>query len=658
MIESTTGHTLRLVRLRVLIVALCALFLAGAGTTFLVARDQYTALPAVLAAKQVSIANLIGREIRRAVDLGIPMDALRGVDQLCEEARKNNSEIGYIVVADPTHVIASVGRTPPSAESLRSVPRTLPGSRPALTDLDSFITIAVPVADAGGKSIADIFIGIDPEHIKRLVSDRMYDVVTVLVVTAFLAVQVLMLILDCGVSGPLRALESWGQTVVSGLRPKLMRKLGFRELAQLVVNSNASLGKQPGDPAAAGGTMPWQVIARIVRMALFLFVLGDSLSLPFLPIFARDVMVPFWGLSMNFVLSLPVVVYWLTGALIQLFGVSLIERYTHRRIFLAGAVFSMAGLIYSAAATDMTGLLLSRALAGIGLGAVFLTCQAATLSNVPKELRTLGVASFTGSFFLATFCGSALGGIAAQQLGYRGAFVLSAAVVLISSIYAGLAMGDSREPPALAAKPGSGNSYIKLSKNPRFASLLLLCAVPNRAFNVALLLYLAPLYLYGMGSTKAEIGRVVAFYGVVMALIAPTVAKFVDKWKLQTQSVIFGSLLTGLGAAAVLLGTQTGVLLAVALMGVGQALSVPSQMSLVPVVGAREAALAGLPRVMSVFRVGERLPAFLGPFIAGMLANLFGFQNAIVTFGAWVTVSALILAGVLGGGRSRTAEAG
>jgi predicted MFS family arabinose efflux permease len=643
------GDPLRRIRLRVLGVVIVGMLLSGVGSTILVARHQYSELPRVLAAKEVAVAVILGHEIRRAIELGIPMDALRGLGDLLAEARHDHPELGYLLIADAAgHGLASAGR-PPSNDAVASLPQTAEGDAAVLTESGGYSNLAVPIASGRQQSIGTVFIGIDTAYIHRLVTDRIFDVVTVLIVTGIGALEVLLLLLDYGMLGPMRSLSDWAAAVVAGVRPRRNLHFGFREFAQLVSDADSAAADTPlpGRAAEEAG-IPWQVMVRFIRVALFMFVLGDALSMPFLPLFAREIAEPMFGLSKQFLLSLPVVVYWLASAIVQLFGVWLIDRYPHRRVFLAGAAFSAAGLSYAAIATGIGPLLLARTLSGLGLGLVFMTCQAAIITHVPRQSRTLGVAIFTGTFFLATFCGTALGGIASQQLGFRGAFVLSACIVGAAAAFALTTFGASRERPVdRAARADTGSAYARLTKNPRFASLLLFCAVPNRTFNVALLFYLAPLYLYSIGSSKAEIGRAVSLYAVAMAVLAPAIASFVDRRRWQVGSVVFGSLVCAIGACSVLVSRDYGVTIAIVLMGVGQALSIPSQVSLVPLVAARETLAMGIPRVMSVFRIGERMPAFLGPMAAQVLAGAFGYQSAIASFGVWVGLSAVILATVL-----------
>lgn len=641
---------LRRVRLRVLSIAILGMLLAGAGSTALVARLQVIELPRILAAKDVTVASILGSEIAHAVDLGIPVQSLRGLDALLTATRKDNPELGFLLVTDTGGKMLGATGTTPTPATLDDVTLTTPGGTVSLSGGDGFSLLAMPVTTAHGTAIGKIYLGIDSQHIARLIRDRLFDVITVLVITGICALELLLLLLDQGILEPIRALSGWGQGVLNGQALARLHRFGFREFARLLDDASAAVGGVADSHAPA--VVPWQMVVRYIRVALFLFVVGDSLSMAFLPLFAREVTEPFLGISKQSLLSLPVMVYWLASAVAQLLGASLMERMAHRSVFAVGGACSAAGLVVAAISHSMPELLAARILSGIGLGLVFAICQAAILTHVPSQLRTLGVATFTGTFFLATFCGTAMGGIAAQQAGFRGAFVLSACVVSAAALFALAAFGASRERPVprrAAAAPQS--NYVRLGRNRRFASLLLLCAVPNRAYNVALLFYLAPLYMYSTGSSKPEIGRAICIYGIVMALLAPVLAAFVDHRRWQARSVVFGSVLCGVGGAFVMFSQSYGVTIAIALMGIGQALSVPSQMSLVPQVAASETQTMGIPRVMSLFRIGERMPAFLAPVAAQALVSGFGYANAIAGFGIWVGLSALILATVLFGSR-------
>lgn len=652
------NRPLRRFKLLIPAIALAVVLTCTITDSLLVAQRQMQALPPELAAKHVQVGNLLLRDIGRAVELGIPLERLRGLDQLFADTRRAHPEIAFVQFLAASGTLAGEG--PLDAARLSALPLSRAGGEPRLeaeAAIDRHV-LALALTDSTGAETGRLAMGIDAGHVRGLIQERLFDIVTVQIVTAIFAVEILLLLLDHMVSRPILGLGQWAEAIGAGKAPPPLQRPGGNDLGRLLSRLHRMAARfgtdQPADQRGAG--LPWTVMLRYIRFALFVFVFGDSLSLSFLPLFARDLHQPVWGLSDDVLTALPVVAYWLPSALVQLPGARLLDRFTHRRVFAVGAALAALGALGSATAPGLGSLVAARTLAGLGLGLVFMVCQAAILTHVPTERRTMGLASFTGVFFLATFAGAALGGVLAEQVGFRVAFLVSAIVVTAAALFAHLAFGPSREdrrappaePPAgSAVEPAAGTDYLRLIRNPRFAGLLLLAALPNRMFNVALIFYLAPLYLNTLGHTKAEIGRMVSVYGLTMALAAPLLAALADRRGRHVESVVAGTLICALGALAVIpLANGWGVLLAVGAMGLGQALSIPSQMSLLPQVGAAEARILGLPRLYAVFRAGERVPAFLGPLLGGSLATLLGFAPAIASYGLWLAASSAGLAAI------------
>jgi len=635
-------------KLRVLVLAVSVVLAGTLLASALVVRHELDALPPELAAKHMLVGTLLGRDIARAVELGMPVDAIRGLDQLFADTRAANPEIGFIQFRDEGGGVQ--GRGGMTAEFLSSMPVSRLGETPQLMAFAEYRVMAVTVHDSDGRVLGRLALGVHDGYVAGLVKDRLFDIVTVQIVTLIFAVEMLLLLLDHAIAAPLLGMQHWAEAVRAGRAPVPLRWRVRNELGRFVARLHdlaAVAGLECGAERRGGG-LPWPIMLRYVRFAVFLFVFADTLPLSFLPLYATDLAEPLWGLSRDVLLTLPVVAYWLMSAVVQFPGARLLETFNHRTVFAFGAGIAAAGALGSAVAGGLVSLILARAMAGLGLGLVFMVCQAAILTHVPLERRAMGLASFTGVFFLATFAGTALGGVLADQVGFRAAFLVSSVLALLAAAFAHFAFGQSREDRRAhgpQVETVQWRHYLELARNPRFAGLLLLSALPNRMFNVALIFYLAPLYLYTLGNTKAEIGRIVSIYGLTMALVAPLLARLVDRRGWHMGSVVAGSLVCALGGLAILPWSNTwGVLLAITAMGVGQALSIPSQMSLIPSVGAAEAKALGLPRLYAVFRMGERVPAFLGPIVGGLLAGLLGFAPTIATYAVWLAISAVALA--------------
>ena len=639
-----TSIGLRHLKLNVIGVMLVGTLTAMIVLSSLIAWRLYTVLPKELALKQATEAQTLSNRISYALSLGIPLADLRGIDTAFDTARDVSDEIDYLILEDTQgHILAKSGTRLPVLSDLATVPITsLSDDHPKIVRLGPAFDMAWPVSNAD-QPIATLHVGVAVDYVRGLIFDRLIDVLTVMVVIAIICSEFMQLLIDHWIVAPLLALRQWQQALAEKKPIALWGARGRMAISRLVASVARLHPESIGDPAKA--MAPWPMLLRYIRVSVFVFVLGDSLPLSFLPMFGNDVLKPFLGLSPQFLLSLPVAAFWFVSAIAQMPAAWLLDRYQHRTVFLLGAILEGLGYLFAALCSNMVELVAARAITGIGFGLMFTSAQAAILVHVPVAHRTMGVATFTGVFFLATFAGTALGGVAAQQFGYRTTFILSLVVVLAAGALAAVVMGRSREPKREKGTKAGLREYGQLlGGNVRFVSLLLLCAVPNRTFNAALLSYLAPMYLASLQYSKSEIGRVVALYGIIMALCGPLLARWVDRKGMHVQSVVGGTLLTASGAAGVFfLHNIWGMLLSVLMMGLGQALSIPAQVTLVPKVGEQNVAALGLPRMFSVFRVGERVPSFAGLMLAAALSSVFGYDGAVCMYGAWLAISGIIL---------------
>src|SRR5690606_10587539 len=115
-----------------------------------------------------------------------------------------------------------------------------------------------------------------------------------------------------------------------------------------------------------------------------------------------------------------------------------------------------------------------------------------------------------------------------------------------------------------------------------------------------------------------------------------------DRWRERARFVVAGGLISGLAALATLASDPLlGVIVAIAALGVAQALSISAQLALVPEIAAAECRAAGQGAVFGLFRLIERTGSAAGPFVAGALLLGFGHDGAAMGLGAVAAAGAL-----------------
>src|SRR5690606_3068884 len=115
--------------------------------------------------------------------------------------------------------------------------------------------------------------------------------------------------------------------------------------------------------------------AAAVRPALFLFMLSEEFTRPFLPVWARELAPADAALSPEMLAGLPLVLFLSVVALLQWPLAGWSERHSRRRGFVLGALLSAVGLALAASSASYLPFLSARALSAVGFALVFVSAQ-------------------------------------------------------------------------------------------------------------------------------------------------------------------------------------------------------------------------------------------------------------------------------------------
>jgi MFS family permease len=360
----------------------------------------------------------------------------------------------------------------------------------------------------------------------------------------------------------------------------------------------------------------------------------------FLPPYVNNLLVPIPGLSPQVVIGLPIMLFMLIVALGQPYLGSWSERVGRRRAMLIGATVATVGFAATSFAINLYDLLLWRSLCAIGYAMVFVAAQGYVLDRTGHHNRAQGFALFIGAIMVATVCGPSIGGILADNIGYRLSFMVSAVISVISLVtIARLPMQEVRS--GGSSRPSRGprmREVAALIVNRRFMTLTGLAAMPAKIILTGVCFYLVPLYLVSIGNTSAMAGRMLMVYAVMMVLIVPLSASLSDASMRRERYVAAGLVISGLSGFLLLISDSFLVLFGmVFFLGLGQALSIAAQSALVADHCQEEIRIYGHDAVYGVYRLLERLGNALGPLLASLLVVFWGYK------GGFVGISALVL---------------
>ena len=443
----------------------------------------------------------------------------------------------------------------------------------------------VPLLD-DGRRFGSLVLGIDPQFVRGLLTDMALDVAVVLLVALVLA----------------------------------------SELARHVIGSVGS---------HAGTHLPR------IRAPVFSFILAEELTRPCLPGYVGLLASDGGDAAAPLVIGLPIAIFMLIVALGQPALGRWSERVGRRQALVTGALAAALGFAGTALAQGLWDLILWRSLSALGYALVFAAGQGYVLDHAGASGRTRGFAVFVGAIMAATVCGPSIGGILADHLGQRATFAVSAALCLLSVLP--MRALPRRQARAFAAR-GSTKGLLALLGNGRFAALTLFAAIPAKILLIGVLFYLVPLYVVELGYGQAMAGRLIMLYGVLMVLLVPVAASRGEGFARRVALITAGLGVSGAGGLVLASSPElAGLFALVALLGIGQALSISAQAALVGELCADVIARVGEDAVYGAYRMLERLGNVAGPLIAAALLTTVGFSATFLALGVLSICCALAL---------------
>lgn len=484
------------------------------------------------------IGSVVRSEIQRVIELGIPLDAIGGLDKYLSSTLVQFEEIERILVTD------AKGKPVVTAE----LPEA--GQRDAFFDLSLAAafreqTFQLPIIQ-GNRLVGTIEVEINPRFVQTQLRNVFLDIGVLALVAVLIAVELSLWVVVSSVGKPVdRMLRLLGEQK-DGIFLHRIRQGGVGGLSRMSERLNDHAVDLTERMAALPENLRTGIKERIavqtpvrlrlsnfndIRLALFLFALGTEIASAFMPLYAQAVERPDW-LRADIAAAMPLIFYLGAIAAVSPFGSALVRRFGARNLFLVaapGAAMALTGLAFSSTILQIT--FFEGTMAFFYAMAVIAGQEYAVRAADEKD-RAKAVGAFMTVAYGGLFAGSALGGLIAGRFGFEAAFITGAALTALS-VFLGMSFMHGRAGDK-STKAEVANSQAQLVQERfswatrRYLSLLFGVAVPMNITMVIFIWYLTPLMLSELGSGPAEIARVLVLYYVSFFLIGPTVARLAD----------------------------------------------------------------------------------------------------------------------------------
>lgn len=649
-------------------------------------------------ARTTTAAMGVQRRINHAVATFGGLQALRDVEPVLDAARSSSTGMTLLALTDPQGKIRYLSADDPKAVSfalssmieplsatfgnrVSSIWQHITGT-PLVAPIvltsrraENLLITSLPIGRDPQNPVGVLHAGVDIGLVDALKQDIWLDTITLVLATVIVAIELLILIYTICILNPawrIKFLTS--RLTVLDLRFIVISRRGgilnalIRQVNDIItrVAARAQLcpARFPELRLPDGEARPYSIhppSASYIRLPLFLFFLSEAILRPILPEFLAHFAPP--GSDPDFRAGLAMAGFMAASLIAVLIGSIHAERRNPRRVFLMGALSSFLGMVCHLMADDFMAILLARSLTGFGYGLVYAAGQVYIAQHSEPRQRSSGFSLFLAVIVAAEITGPALGGILADRIGQQPVLVsatLAAGVSMLTCLFL-----ISRHPPDLtdpAAEPvprpvpngiksseqlfGQWSTLKYILRNGRFLVVIICFAIPSKALLTGGLFLLVPLTVVAVGGSVADSARILMGYGTTVLLLVPLLAPIADRFRNYGIFMSTGSIIAGVGFIfphtwIIFDGNGRNALMAaVLLFGIGQTLSIPTQVSFLMQLLELQVARGGSGPVLGIFRFLERLGSLAGPLIAGGLLLVFPPDVALM----WMGLGTLLLA--------------
>jgi predicted MFS family arabinose efflux permease len=678
----------------ILVTVLSALFASVLSTLYTLIEFDFALEPELLK-KANSVAEVIHDDVQLATSVGIPFDQINGMDSYLSDTLYKYPELTFVaIVSNDGRLLYNAGTTPNLSrvkeESFNVEASSFleEGLFERLTQggmaLFKLFFGSTSPHDANGnlfkldmtldnKNLGYVVVGLDSGFIQSQLTDVFFDVVIVLVAVLLVCFEVVMVVVMFYVSEPLKESESLLQrqadgdfsvnekVVTKGVFGNFIGKLNqdskdiqahFQSAVQIVERENIQKIETSAKSRLqkVAEKFHLQNVLNVksgdivdARIPLFVFSLAEELQKSFMPLFVSELYTADSWITKDVMLGLPISVFMLMIALTTPFAAGWVDRWGQKPLFLIGLIPAILGYLGCYFAETAMDVVISRGVTAIGYAVITISCQSYIAAVVSSENRAKGMAIFVGVLMTATMCGTALGAIIADRVGYQPVFLLSAILSSFAGVLAWRMFSGKVSAASSAASQAAKGSWLLLARNTKFVCIIIFCAIPTKIILTGFLYFMVPLYLVSLDASQSEIGRVMMVYSLIIIPLSPLASGIADKSGKMKELVLLGTVLSG-GVLISLYGEASfyKVLLAVALMGVAHSiLKAPLIASALE--AAESTPEVGRTRVLGILRTAERIGSVLGPVLVATLLAIYDFGEAMAFVGMGVLLSALLM---------------
>lgn len=354
----------------------------------------------------------------------------------------------------------------------------------------------------------------------------------------------------------------------------------------------------------------------VLKIQIFLFAFTEALANSFIVFFAAELQPQNMNAPLPLILSLPVALY-MFGYAFSIPAYNIFNQLTNNfspRI--VGGLLYCSGSLGSALSYSFFDFTPWRMLSGLGFGILMMSYSFINKNeNQYEQSDEKNSGFFITGFYGGYLCGMPIGALLALNIGYKLAFfIISLLSLLLVTI--GSHPRDNNFSFYAHKHQSLLKNLIEIMLNPKVRNLWMFISFPSRFIVGNCLLFFVPFYCYSMNVSLLWVGLILGFYVLPIYLISRFYSILLNKISASMLLLIGQLLVCFSGVFLFLSDVLHGLFLLALILGLGHSLSLNSQDNLLKPIKADS-------NMYSAFRFLELLGLPLGAVSMGILLSHF-----------------------------------
>jgi len=361
---------------------------------------------------------------------------------------------------------------------------------------------------------------------------------------------------------------------------------------------------------------------RFMRPLAFLLMFASNMPTALIPLIMKNFNFKLGSLSQEIIAGLPISGQAMGTIISTILVGYLFKKTGWKRFFISGISILVIGTIFLGFSKNGQAFIASSFIVGIGYGFCWMSIRSMVGNNVFNDARILGFSLLGAGIMSGTNCGTVIGTMFADRLGYSMVFFISLIFYVAAAVFCILFTQNSNISTSLNRVPATYNntSPKRLKKLSNMMAFLVMICLPT-TICATFSTYIFPISAQNMSVSTSNIGRILLLNGLFVVYAGPLFGRIFKEPSKLKRAIILSSIIYAV--SMFIFGVYVAVItsfIAVILLGVASSLGTPFQLNYFLNIG--QLAQVELGTSLTIFSVFFKVSQFISPLILGTLITL------------------------------------